>query len=116
MAKLVNVTFSITKGYLRITLPKKVSTRNYLQIRNRIESELEKKADKVMIDLSKVSVMESLFIGLLLHTRRIIKSNEGVLYLVNASEKCSERLHGLFLDTIFTICKDEKQVYSKKNS
>ncbi len=115
MAKTTNITFDTTGEYLRITFPKTISNRNYLQVRNRIESELEDKSDKVIIDLSNITSMESLFIGLLLHTRMIIKTKGGVVYLVNASKKCNTKLRSLFLDKIFTIYDDEKQVFSSGN-
>jgi len=115
MVKQVNISFSTTRGYLRIALPKVINTKNYLQIRNRIEARLEKKADKVLLDLSNITILESLLIGLLLHTRRIVKDNNGLIYLVNVSKTCSARLHALFLDTIFTIYENEKQVFSRKD-
>jgi anti-anti-sigma factor len=113
MAKPVNVTFTISKGYLWLILPQVVNTQNYLQIRNRIESVLQIKADKVIIDLSHIKNMESLLVGLLLHMRKLVKSRRGLLYLVNASKKCSTKLHSLFLDKIFTIYDNEKQLFAE---
>jgi anti-anti-sigma factor len=115
MEKPVNITFNINKGYLWIILPKAVNNNNYLQIRNRIESRIQSKADKVIIDLSHVSRMDSLLIGLLLHMRKLVKNKRGFLYLVNASKKCSTKLHSLFLDKIFTICDNEKQIFAENS-
>lgn len=115
MARPVNISFTTIRGFLKISLPKAIDTKNYLQVRNRIESELEVKSDRVLIDLANVINLDSLIIGLLLHTRRVVKDNSGLVYLVHASQKCSERLYSLFLDKIFTICDTEEQVFSRKD-
>ena len=101
------------KGYLWITLPDSITKENYLQIRNRIESELMDKkemANKVIIDLSKIDSIHSLLIGLILHIRKPVKLNKGIFYLVNVSGKCLMELQSLFIDRILQIYENEEEI------
>ena len=99
------------KGYMWITLPNSITMDNYLQIRNRIEFRLvDKKTDKVVIDLSNTDSIHSLLIGLILHSRKIAKQNFGKFCLVNTSKKCLVKLQALFLDKIMPIYESEEEI------
>ena len=101
------------RGYLWITLPDSITMENYLQILNRIESEIIEKselANKVIIDLSKIDSIHSLLIGLILHIRKPVKQNQGVFYLVNVSGKCLMKFQALFLDRILQIYENEEDI------
>jgi len=101
------------RGYLWITLPDSITMENYLQVRNRIESEIiEKKdlANKIVVDLSKIDSIHSLLIGLILHIRKPVKQSQGIFYLVNVSGKCLMKFQALFLDRILQIYENEEEI------
>ena len=111
MTKIRGLHIESKKGYIWITLPNSITMDNYLQIRNRIEFRLvDKKKDKVVIDLSDTDSIHSLLIGLILHSRKIVKQNSGTFCLVNTSNKCLIKLQALFLDKIMPIYESEEEI------
>lgn len=102
--------------HLWITLPDLINMDNYLQIRNRIESKLTDKENKVVVDLSNNEIINSLLIGLILHSRKIVKQNSGFFYLVNVSENCIIKFQALFLDKIVQIYENESEFIADTNN
>ena len=116
MAKAHKLQIETKNEHLWITLPDLIDMDNYLQIRNRIEAILTDKENKVVIDLSNSESINSLLIGLILHSRKIVKQNCGVFYLVNVSENCIIKFQALFLDKIVQIYGDENEFIADINN
>jgi len=111
MTKIQGLNFKQRKGYMWITLPSSITMENYIQIRDRIEIRMvDTKADKVAIDLSNTDSIHSLLIGLILHSRKIVKQKLGTFCLVNTSKRCLEKLQALFLDKIMPIYESEEEI------
>ncbi len=111
MTKIRGLHIENKKGYMWITLPDSINMENYLQVRNRIESELiDNKKGKVAINFSNIDSIHSLLIGLILHSRKIVKQNLGTLCLVNTSTNCLIKLQALFLDKIMQIYESEEEI------
>ena len=116
MAKARRLRIENKNEYLWITFPDLINMSNYLQTRNRIESKLTAKVNKVVIDLSHNEIINSLLIGLILHSRKIVKQNSGLFYLVNVSENCITKFQALFLDKIVRIYHNESDFIADSNN
>lgn len=89
--------------YIWVTLPRTLNMDNYTQVEERINSNVQGKNLKVVMDLIKIQYLYSSGIGLLIRIRNNIVKNKGSLWLVNVNEKCIDNLNSMKLDKIFTI-------------
>lgn len=89
--------------YIWVTLPRTLNMDNYTQVEERINSNVQGKNLKVVIDLIDIQYLYSSGIGLLIRLRNNIAKNNGSLWLVNVNEKCKDNLTSMKLDKIFTI-------------
>lgn len=89
--------------YLWITLPSVLNMDNYQWVEEQINSRVQGKNLKVVIDLIEIQYLYSSGIGLLIRLRKNIVKYNGSLWLVNVNEKCKDNLLSMKLDKIFTI-------------
>ena len=90
-------------GYTWITIPNTLSMDNYQFIERQIESRLENKPKRVVLDLIYVHQFFSTGISLILRLNKRIVELGGMLWLVNVSEKCREYLISVNLDKVLQI-------------
>lgn len=98
------------QGYLWISFPDSIKRENILKIQNRIETEIEGKKVRAVIDLSNVKAADSIVINLIVSTRNKIKESKGTLSLVNLSNNCFTLFQTINLDKIVKIYKIENEI------
>ena len=104
------------KGYLWISFPSSINRDNVIQIRNRIESEIEGKQEKVVLDLSSVKAADSIVINLIVNTRNKIEELKGTLSLVNLTKNCLNLFNAINLDKVLTIYQNEEELFAKNEN
>ena len=83
------------------------------QFREELLSEVGKGIDCLIIDLSKVSVMNSAGLGVLLQTRDKIAKRSGRLIISGLQPIMQEIFTRMKLDSFFEICADNNEALSK---
>jgi anti-anti-sigma factor len=96
------------RGYLWITLPAKIDKENVSVLRGRIESEMMiRDAARVVLDCSRIEMITSTAIDLIMFFHGRITGSSGVLYVTNLSGRCMMQLQSVNLDRVLTICERE---------
>lgn len=98
------------KGYLWISFPSAINRENVTQIRNRIETEIEGKEAKVIMDLSSIKAPDSTVINLIVNIRNKLEETKGTLGLVNLSKNCLNLFQAINLDKVLSIYKGEDDI------
>ncbi len=95
-----HIDFEVRSGYTWITLPGSLSMDNYQLIERQIESRLEGKPNRVVLDLIYFQQLFSTGISLILRLNKRVRESGGSLWLVNVSEGCREYLISVNLDKV----------------
>ena len=81
--------------------------------RNEILSIIEDGADKVVMDLSAVNVMNSSGLGVLMLARDKMEKRKGTLVLCGLQPIMAEIFSRMHLDTFFQVFKDQDEALAK---
>jgi anti-anti-sigma factor len=95
------------KGFIIIELPDVVNYEVNLSFKSLLETKCKKKNQKVGIDLSRVSFIGSLGIGLLAFAKKLIEDTGGTFYLISPNISVKRIITRTGLQKVFTIVKDE---------
>lgn len=91
--------------------------RIFLQItdkfRDEILTEIDKDVDQIIIDLSKVSVMNSAGLGVLLQAHDKIKKRSGRLIIAGLQPVMQDIFLRMKLDSFFEVCKNKEEGLKK---
>lgn len=89
--------------FLWVTLPENISIYDYAAIESSIVQRLAGKADEVVFDLTRVRVLYSSGIGILVRIHKRLDKGGGKIYIVNVARSIMEMLAQLHLDKIFAV-------------
>jgi anti-anti-sigma factor len=90
-------------GYLWVVLPDTITVDTNLEIESRIESYLQPKDEKLVLDFSNTYSLFSSGLGLMIRLRKKVAESGGLVCLVNVSRRVREFLSTLNLDRVFPI-------------
>lgn len=100
-----------------VTIIQVLERRIFLQVADKFKKELLSKVDKgincLLIDLSKVSVMNSAGIGVLLQVRDKITKRSGRLLLSGLQPIMQEIFSRMKLDSFFEVCNNRGEALRK---
>ncbi len=79
------------------------------QVTSAVEPLLESRPQRVIIDLSEVTYMDSSGVGTLVHLFRQVNANKGKLVLVGPNQRVRSIFEITRLDKFFIICQDQQE-------
>jgi len=91
--------------------------RIFLQVtdkfRNELLAEIDKDTNQIIVDLTKVSVMNSAGLGVLLQAHDKIKQRTGRLIITGLQPVMQDIFRRMKLDSFFEVCKDKEEGLQK---
>jgi anti-sigma B factor antagonist len=96
-------------GLLVVRLTGEIDMYRTPQVLEALEPRMQPCPQRVIVDLSEVSYMDSSGVGTLVHLFRRINSHNGKLILVNPNQRVRSIFEITRLDRFFTICHDHQE-------
>jgi anti-anti-sigma factor len=90
-------------GYLWVVLPDAINMNNCREIESAIETDFNGKEYRVVLDLSETVNVFSSCLGLMIRIRKVVHEKNGVVCLVNVSERIRNLLVTINLDKVFPV-------------
>ncbi len=90
-------------GHISIKLPGTMKGDTIAQIEKRIDSLINKDISRVDVSLLDVENVYSVLITIIMKIKKKLIQGNGLLYLVNVSERCRQQLESMNLDKVLTI-------------
>lgn len=103
MTQSLHVQIEKKMDYVWVTLPDALNMENYRQVEELIISRLEGRGLKVVLDCIEIQYLYSSGIGVIIRLRNHIVKNDGMLWLVNVSEKCQDSFTTMKLDKVLPV-------------
>lgn len=91
------------KDYLWVVLPDAIGIDEGHELQEKIESKIRPQEEKLVLDLSQTTMIYSSGFGLFIRLRKTVTDTNGVIYLVNVSQKIRELIYSLNLDRVFPV-------------
>ncbi|MFP4417291.1 MAG: STAS domain-containing protein [Chitinivibrionales bacterium] len=91
------------RGLLWVMMPAAMTMDNYRHIEESVSARIEDGNDRVVLDMTDTEHIYSSGIGLLIRLRRVIAEKDGLLCLVNVSQKLRGIFENMHLEKVFPI-------------
>jgi Ca-activated chloride channel homolog len=96
-----------TTTVFKLTLPQKIDIDNSDDIWIYLKTLVAGGAQKIYIDLSKVSYIDSSGIGVFINTAKLIRKHKGDIVMSNVSDEIKNIFKVIRLEDFITICNNE---------
>jgi anti-anti-sigma factor len=90
-------------GFLWVVLPDSINMNDCREIESAIEKNLNGKEYRVVLDLSETVNVFSSCLGLMIRIRKVVHEKNGVVCLVNVSERIRNLFFTINLDKVFPV-------------
>ncbi len=84
-----------------------------VRLREAIQKELDRGTRYYVLDLSKVSIVDSCGVGLMIGIHNLIREHDGLLYLTGVTQFLEKIFRMMHLDQYFRVVESEQAVLEK---